>query len=86
MKTTVRVNWVTEQEAVKQNMGLLLSMLVSFAILAAEAIIGYVLIAELNLEFWPTVAIMALINLLGGWLSYRYLMKTGDRYYTNRLT
>ena len=81
-----RLNWVTEQEAVKQNMGLLLSMLVSFAILAAEAIIGYVLIAELNLEFWPTVAIMALINLLGGWLSYRYLMKTGDRYYTNRLT
>ena len=39
-----RLDWVTEQEAVKQNFGVLISMLISWGILIALAILAYFLI------------------------------------------
>ena len=78
-----KLNWVTEQEAVKQNYGLLLSMLVSFALLATLGLLSYVLIAELDFDTLAYTGTLAAVIAAGGWLSYRHLMKTGDKYYLN---
>jgi len=55
-----RLDWVTEQEAVKQNFGVLISMLISWGILIALAGVTYLLIT-LGLGLWPVFGILAAI-------------------------
>ena len=77
-----RLNWVTEQEAVKQNFGVMISMLLSWAALAALALISYLLIAKLNFDTWPYFGTMAALLAAGCFAARAHLMKTGDKYYT----
>ena len=56
-----KLDWVTEQEAVKQNFGVLISMLVSWGILIALAALTYAMIAFLKWGLWPVFAVNAAI-------------------------
>ena len=76
-----KLDWVTEQEAVKQNFGVLISMLVSWAVLIALAGIGYVLIGVLG---WGTIPVFAVLGAVLAALcygTYRLLMKNVNKYY-----
>ena len=55
-----RLDWVTEQEAVKQNFGVLISMLISWGILIALGILAYFLITW-GLGMYAVFAILAAI-------------------------
>ena len=77
-----KLNWVTEQEAVKQNFGTLLSMLLGLVFLAVLALISYLLIDKANITLWPYFGIMAAILLICCIAAHLYLMKTGRKYYT----
>ena len=75
-----RLDWVTEQEAVKQNFGVLISMLVSWGVLAFLALLSYFMISA----GWSVYAIFAvLLALLSalGYGAHRLLMKNVDKYY-----
>ena len=76
-----RLDWVTEQEAVKQNFGVLISMLVSWVILIALAGLTYVLIAKAGLDMIPVFAILAAILAAMGAGAYAMLRKTTEKYY-----
>ena len=76
-----RLDWVTEQEAVKQNFGVLISMLVSWGILAALAGLAYLLIATCGLEMIPVFAILAAILAAMCVGAYAMLRKTTEKYY-----
>ena len=76
-----RLDWVTEQEAVKQNFGVLISMLVSWGILAALAGLAYLLIATCGLEMIPVFAILAAILAAMCAGAYAMLRKTTEKYY-----
>lgn len=76
-----RLDWVTEQEAVKQNFGVLISMLVSWVILIALAGIAYLLIAKAGLEMVPVFAILAAILVAMSIGAYTMLRKTTEKYY-----
>ena len=76
-----RLDWVTEQEAVKQNFGVLISMLVSWGILAALAGLAYLLIAKCGLEMIPVFAILAAILAAMCIGAYAMLRKTTEKYY-----
>ena len=76
-----RLDWVTEQEAVKQNFGVLISMLVSWGILAALAGLAYLLIAKCGLEMIPVFAILAAILAAMCIGAYVMLRKTTEKYY-----
>jgi len=75
-----RLDWVTEQEAVKQNFGALISMLISWGILVPLAGLTYLLIT-LGLDTLPVFAILALILCVLCVLAHRMLKKTTDKYY-----
>ena len=76
-----RLDWVTEQEAVKQNFGVLISMLLSWVILIALAGLTYVLIAKAGLEMIPVFAILAAILVAMSIGAYAMLRKTTEKYY-----
>lgn len=76
-----KLNWVTEQEAVKQNFGVLISMVVSLAFLAVLGGISWLLIAEARFDTWPYFGVMAALLLAGCAAARVYLMKTGKKYY-----
>ena len=75
-----RLDWVTEQEAVKQNYGVLFSMLISWGILAALAILTYFLI-KWGLEILPVFGILAAILLAMCTGAHVLLKKTAEKYY-----
>ena len=75
-----RLDWVTEQEAVKQNFGVLISMLISWVILAALAVLTYFLISW-GFEMVPVFAILAAILAAICIGTYILLRKTTDKYY-----
>ena len=75
-----RLDWVTEQEAVKQNMGVLISMLLSWAILIALAGLWILLITQ-GWTILPVFAAVLAVLAVIGVLSYRHLMKNVDKYY-----
>lgn len=75
-----RLDWVTEQEAVKQNFGVLISMLVSWVILAALAALTYFLI-KWGLGMVPVFAILAAILAAVCAVTYIMLRKTTEKYY-----
>ena len=75
-----RLDWVTEQEAVKQNFGVLISMLVSWGILCALAVLSWLMISW-NWTLIPVFAVLLAILAAIGYGSYRLLMKNVDKYY-----
>ena len=75
-----RLDWVTEQEAVKQNFGVLISMLFSWAILAALALLSYFMISQ-GWGLIPVFAVLLGILLAIAYAAYRLLMKNVDKYY-----
>ena len=79
-----KLTWVTEQEAVKQNYGVLISMLVSWGILITLGVASFFLISKANIGLWPLFAILAAI--LGGLcvLTRRGLYKTVATHYTKQ--
>ncbi len=77
-----RLDWLTEQEAVKQNVGVLLGMLIGLALLALLGGLSYLFIVPLKMDTWAYVAAMAAILAVGCVIAHRYLMKTGEKYYT----
>ena len=75
-----RLDWVTEQEAVKQNFGVLISMLVSWGILAALAILSYFMISA-GWGLIPVFAVLLAILAVLAFFGYRLLMKNVQKYY-----
>ena len=75
-----RLDWVTEQEAVKQNFGVLISMLISWGILIALAILTYFLI-KWGLDMIPVFAILAAILAALCVCAHVVLTKTAEQYY-----
>ena len=75
-----RLDWVTEQEAVKQNMGVMFSMLTGWALLLTLGGLTYLLFT-LGLGMIPYFLIMAALLGLICVLSHWYLLRTTDRYY-----
>ena len=76
-----KLNWVTEQEAVKQNFGTLISMLISLAMLVALGGLSYLLIGVVNIGTWGYFGIMFGL-LAAGCLGVRaWLYKAGEKYY-----
>ena len=76
-----RLDWVTEQEAVKQNFGVLISMLVSWGILAALAGLAFVMIHFLNWGLIPVFAVLAALLAAAAIGAYKLLMKNVKKYY-----
>jgi ABC-2 type transport system permease protein len=76
-----RLDWVTEQEAVKQNFGVMISMLVSWGILIALAGLSVLMIHVLEMGMIPVFAVLGVLLALLLWISYRKLMKNVDQYY-----
>ena len=76
-----RLDWVTEQEAVKQNFGVMISMLVSWGILIALAGLSVLMIHVLGMGMIPVFAVLGVLLALLLWISYRKLMKNVDQYY-----
>ena len=77
-----RLNWVTEQEAVKQNFGTLVSMLIGIALLVALGFLSWLLIDKLQIAApLPYFAIIAVLLAAGCTAAYLYLMKIGKKYY-----
>ena len=75
-----RLDWVTEQEAVKQNFGVLISMLISWGILIALAALCYFLITW-GLDTLPVFGILAAI-LVAMCAGARVILKrTAEKYY-----
>ncbi len=76
-----KLTWVTEQEAVKQNYGVLISMLISWGILITLGIATFFLIDRAHVDLWVLFLILAAV--LGGLcVSTRgRLYRTVDSYY-----
>jgi len=75
-----KLDWVTEQEAVKQNYGMLISMLVSWGILAALGVLIYFLV-KWGLGLIPVFAILAGILAVLCAVAWMRLNRVTDRYY-----
>ncbi len=75
-----RLDWVTEQEAVKQNFGVLISMLLSWAILIALAGAGFLML-DAGWTLVPVFAVLLAVLLALAYGAYRILMKNVDKYY-----
>ena len=75
-----RLDWVTEQEAVKQNFGVLISMLISWGILVALGALSYLLITW-KLGMIPVFAILAAILAALCVLAHFRLVKVTQKYY-----
>ena len=76
-----KLNWVTEQEAVKQNFGTLISMLISLAMLATLGGLTYVLIDIAHIDTWPYFGIMFALLAAGCIFVRTRLFKAGEKYY-----
>ncbi len=75
-----RLDWVTEQEAMKQNFGAAIAMFIGWAILIALAGLT-VLLYHLGINVYLYFAVMVVLLGLGCFLSYQGLMKATDKYY-----
>ena len=75
-----RLDWVTEQEAVKQNFGVLISMLISWGILIALAGVSYLMISQ-GWGVIPVFAVLMAVLCALGYGAYRLLMRNVEKYY-----
>ena len=75
-----KLDWVTEQEAVKQNFGVLISMLISWAVLGllAALMIGLIL---LQCNMIVCFAVLCAVLLGFAYLTHRILQKNVVKYY-----
>jgi ABC-2 type transport system permease protein len=78
-----KLNWTTEQEAVKQNFGVLISMLISWAILILLAVGTYFMI-NAGWGIWPVFAVLAGTLLVLCLALRAHMYKTVDKYYTKQ--
>ena len=78
-----KFNWTTEQEAVKQNFGVMISMLVSWAILILLAAGTYFMI-DAGWTIWPVFAVLAGVLLVLCIVLRAHMYKTVDKYYTKQ--
>ena len=78
-----KLNWTTEQEAVKQNCGVLISMLISWAILILLAVGTYFMI-NAGWGIWPVFAVLAGTLLVLCLALRAHMYKTVDKYYTKQ--
>jgi ABC-2 type transport system permease protein len=78
-----KFNWTTEQEAVKQNFGVMISMLVSWAILILLAAGTYFMI-NAGWTIWPVFAVLAGVLLVLCIVLRAHMYKTVDKYYTKQ--
>ena len=76
-----KLNWTTEQEAVKQNFGVLISMLISWAILILLAVGTYFMI-NAGWGIWPVFAVLAGTLFILCLVLRAHMYKTVDKYYT----
>ena len=76
-----KLDWVTEQEAVKQNFGVLISMLVSWGILIALAALTYVMIAFFGWGLWPVFAVNAVILAVLCVFTRSRMYRNAEKYY-----
>ena len=75
-----RLDWITEQQAVKQNYGVLISMLVSWAILTVLAILSYFLLSG-GMGLWAYAGIIGAILLLLCLGMRARLIRVSNKYY-----
>ena len=75
-----RLDWVTEQEAVKQNFGVVISMLLSWAILGVLALLSYLMIKG-GWGIIPVFAVLLAILAALSFGTYKLLMRNVDKYY-----
>ena len=75
-----RLDWVTEQEAVKQNFGVLISMLISWGILAILGLLTYLMI-NWGLGMYAVFGILAGILLILCVLATIRMNKVTEKYY-----
>lgn len=76
-----KLDWVTEQEAVKQNFGAAIGMFVGWAILIALGGLTFLLVFVWGIGMVPYFLIMAAL-LIGCCVFFHWhLMKTADKYY-----
>ena len=75
-----RLDWVTEQAAVKQNFGVLISLLISWGILIALAGVTYLMISQ-GLGLWPVFGILAAILIVLCVFVTIRLNKVTEKYY-----
>ncbi|MER2055806.1 MAG: hypothetical protein ABTB30_11030, partial [Clostridia bacterium] len=74
------LDWVTEQEAVKQNFGVLISMLISWGILLALGVLTYFLITW-GLGLYAVFGILAAILIVLCVLATIRMNKVTEKYY-----
>lgn len=75
-----RLDWVTEQEAIKQNFGAAIGMFIGWAILIALGGVTY-LLYSLQINVYLYFAIMVALLLILSAVFYRILMKTAEKHY-----
>jgi ABC-2 type transport system permease protein len=75
-----RLDWVTEQEAMKQNFGSAISLFIGWGILIALGVLTYFLFTW-NVSLLIYFAIMTALLLLGCFLVRGHLMKNAQQYY-----
>ena len=75
-----RLDWVTEQEAVKQNFGVLISMLISWGILIALGVLTYFLISW-GLGLYEVFGILAVVLIVLCVLATIRMNKMTKKYY-----
>ena len=76
-----KLDWVTEQEAMKQNFGAAISMFVGWAILIALGVLTYFLVFRWEIAMIPYFFIRAAVLLICDALLHIHLMKTAEKYY-----
>ena len=76
-----KLDWVTEQEAVKQNFGAAIGMFVGWAILIALGALTYLLVFVWKLGMIPYFCIMAALLTACCVFFHWRLMKTAEKYY-----
>ena len=75
-----RLDWVTEQEAVKQNFGVLISMLVSWGLLALLGLLSYFLL-DAGWTLIPVFAVLAVLLAAAAFGAYKLLMNNVEKFY-----
>ena len=75
-----KLDWVTEQEAVKQNFGVLIGMFISWAILIALAALSYFLITW-KLNMWIIFGILSGILVILCIVTRTLMYRNADKYY-----
>ena len=76
-----KLDWLTEQEAIKQNFGTLIGLLVSWGLLIALGVLSYFLLLKWGFGTWAYFGCMAALLAVGAYASHRLLMKSADTKY-----